>query len=101
MKPAAAKAAHGSANKSAKNSPVPRRSGRTYSAGTLKFLKLHTGREETSSTAVPTRIGAQNNGWRVTALNASNPSESASKPRKIGNSASPAPAGAGTPVKKL
>src|SRR3954451_11044208 len=101
MRPAAARAAHGSANKRATKRPVPRRSGRTYSAGTLKFLKLQTGRADMVKAAVPTRIGPQNNGWWVTIANESRPRDCDSRPRKIGNSARPAPAGAGTPVKKL
>src|SRR6185312_6974909 len=100
-KPAAASAAQGSATSTAAKMPVPSNSGSTYSAGTLKFLKLHTGSVDTSSSAVPASTRAQNNGYSLAANSQSQPSERASSPTNNGNNANPAPAGAGTPVKKL
>src|SRR5579875_2599882 len=101
MAPAAASAAQGSATSTAAYTPTPSSSASTYSEGTLKFLKLQTGRVETHSSAVPTRVRLQNTGLRDTVTSQPTPSALASNPMNRGNSASPAPAGAGTPVKKL
>src|ERR1700759_1543701 len=97
----AANANHGSATRTAAKVPVPSSIGSTYSCGTLKFLKLQIGSVETSSNAVPISTNAQNNGYCVIASSQSQPMDLASSPRNSGNNASPAPAGAGTPVKKL
>src|SRR5580658_2040466 len=101
MIPAAASAAQGSASSRATNRPKPRKSGSTNSAGTLKFLKLQTGSDDTDRAETPIMTGPQNNGWCATTARFSRPNDLASNPRNNGNSASPAPQGAGTPVKKL
>jgi hypothetical protein len=94
-------AAHGSATTSAAAAPVPSSTGSTYSAGTLKFLKLQTGSVETSSSAVPIKAAAQTSGYCAIESSQSQPSDLASSPTRSGSSTTPAPAGAGTPVKKL
>src|ERR1700753_2546098 len=101
MNPAAASAAHGSAISTTTQAQTPSSSGSTYSDGTLKFLKLQIGSVETSSNAVPISTAAVNSGYCAACSSRSQPSDCASSPRKSGNNTKPAPAGAGTPVKKL
>jgi hypothetical protein len=80
---------------------VPSSSGSTNSAGTLKFLKLQTGSVETSRNATPPSTTAHVTGLAAIAASRGQSIARASSPTNSGNSASPAPAGAGTPVKKL
>ena len=83
-------------------SPTPRNRGSTYPAGTLKFLKLQTGKVETSKTAGPGQHKAHRTTGTAPRRASPVPAEGiCSAPAKNGNSASPAPAGAGTPVKKF
>ncbi len=80
---------------------IGQRDGGIYSDGTFKFLKLQIGSVDTSSSDVPISTTAQNSGYWVASSSQSNRSDFASSPRNRGNNANPAPAGAGTPVKKL
>src|SRR3712207_6742074 len=80
---------------------MPSSSGSTYSAGTLKFLKLQVGSVETISAPTTTSSTPDTAAWRIAAAIASHSHSWKASAAKIGNSARPAPAGAGTPVKKL
>ncbi len=80
---------------------MPSSNGITRRCGTRKFLNDHDGSVLTIRPPTAMSTSAAKAGWRMAAAVALHPHSWKASEAKSGKSASPAPAGAGTPVKKL
>ena len=80
---------------------MPSSKGSTTARGTLKFLKDQVGSVLTISPPTRIRTPATSTGFRMMLASIGISICVKNSPAKSGNSAQPAPAGAGTPVKKL